>query len=244
MAASLHRLREREVLDDGEDVESATPAAPSPRQRLAEAVERHRAAARHLEKLNAAKSRQEDVAIDFWQEIDAAEEALKEAEERQPKMAVAALLGDATSPPPDIATPARQRLAAVQLRHQAARNNVALIDREMGPATEKLRWATEDLNECISGLVANSREAAALVKEHDETLAKLHGLRTTLALLNRHSALPASARFYDAVNRCENFDNSLSERWRTALKLLEVDPATPLPDALGSEHGPRTMRRC
>ncbi len=208
------------------------------RAALAEAIEKHKAAVAHHERVAGALERAQEAAREASRQISTAEALLAEAKTEEPKSYVAALLGDQTDgTATDLIAAAEDRLAAARRKQGLAEQAEALLRDEIVSTETRVTLARSDRGAAIGVFLRASPAVARLATEWHAAKCRVAALAAVLTQLRRLDALPPELRHWDAINNEYPADAATVAAWTEALAALEADPAAPLP---GDDRAGRT----
>lgn len=215
----------------GAKVQSLRPPDPAPvtrsveREKLAQAIERHRAATERLGKIRAAASAAGETLT--RKAVAEAEAALAEARADEPRQLVARMLNEADDAL-TVAAATEALAAATAARDLTDRTRAALREREAAAVTD-LSWATAARENAIKAIVAPSASVAQLLADHHVARRRTAELAAALGFLGWRW-LPPEAQHWAAIpvpNRAA--EAAAVAPWAAALSALESDPDTLLP---------------
>jgi hypothetical protein len=208
---------------------ASAPRSPE-RQRLAEAIARHAAAADRLARIQAAAPRAFDAILAAQRGVDAAETAVAEAREAEPKRLAAKLIGDPEEGGPTLGAVIAAASAASEVLANARAARDALSEQE-GAAERDLDDARRGLDHAIAAIVAASPAIAGLLAQNvaaRRRVQELGAILTTIGLLRLPQTI--SARNWDAIRDLDIAEyRAAVAPWQATLASLETDPDTPLP---------------
>lgn len=218
------------------DVESQMQPQRSPeRAALADAIERHSSAQDYLARVEDAIQRKNDAILTLWREIEAAEEALTKAKEREPSRLVAALVdGEAEQEESQTADEAESRLTSLRDQQQRARLDLALLKHEQKNAATSCSFAVQRRKEAIEKVVRAEGQVERLLALYDGLRARAAALLDALFVVS--FAAPRNWRgqvVYDQTLQVSEIDPEPKNKWMAALKALETDPDALLPEIMG-----------
>lgn len=163
-----------------------TPLSPE-RERLADAITRHREAQAALARARKAAELSLEARYAISHEIDAAEQALRQAAANAPRLRLARVLGEPVAEP----TPEEIQLglADAQHRHDEAVADSAAIDQELARLGHRVEMAAIARDDAIAAVLRPAGEA--LLAELHEAHRRVVTLEATLSVLgSKHGALP------------------------------------------------------
>jgi len=219
-------------------VRQLRPEAPAPlspeRATLADAIERHSAAARYIEQLRGATDKAFRLVSEARDAVDRAEEELAEARRDEPRLLADRLLGLEAEGPSPVAIATDELRRAVEALDLAQRTRDSLGTRE-GDGQRELNGAALGLKHAIAAIVAPSEVVARLLEEYADLRRRQALLSTLLWHLGQRGCLPRGADHRDDELPRDAATHATHQAalspWESALKALETDANAPLPGA-------------
>ena len=209
--------------------EPAPSRAPE-RQRLAAAIERHRAATDRLSRIRTATPTADDRAYAARRAVDAAEVALGEAKANESRRLAAVLIGDPDDGSPTLADVAAT-LTAAKTALALARATCDALQEQEDVAERDLDNARRDRDQAIAAIVATSAAVAKLLAENDAARRCLAESAAVLSFLGL-TRLPPAGQHWDAEQSNAAVLaawHSAVPVWEAALAAFEAEPDEVLP---------------
>jgi hypothetical protein len=195
------------------------PTARSPeRQRLADAIERHRERADDLSRVERAIQKISETRIEDRVGIGRARDAVSIARGAQSEILVMQALGEELVDQPDLAA-AERTLAECEAKLDAGRASLKLLERERTRVSSALDLAEGALKRAVKDVIANDPALAALRAEFERTRLHLSQIIGCLLASGHEVSRVAWTEVAFVPDRA----------WTDALTRLREDPDAVLP---------------
>jgi multidrug efflux pump subunit AcrA (membrane-fusion protein) len=214
----------------------AVPTSPPPRsperEALRVAIQEHVTAKQRLSKISDAQERAGSISLDLSVAVDRAKAALAEAQagESNYLARVALLEADGAGSPIEAAAAALEK---VRSDYAQATKTSAALEKEAVTASQRLDWATINLNDAVKAAVKTDPAVTQLVADYQVAQKTYLDKCRLLSLLLDIGVCPIDGTFGEGYSPQHNFVSRGSApeapRWQAAINQLRADADAELP---------------